>query len=105
MKVLRFAAALTAFGLLLSGCGVLPWSLTAQVPEGGSIQQGDASAANREDQFIRVIPQSPRKGMSQAEIVQGFLDASAAFEDDHAVAREFLTLKAANLWAPDSEVR
>ena len=49
MKALRMAAVLTAFGLLLSGCGVLPWSLTAQVPEGGAIQQGDASAANRED--------------------------------------------------------
>lgn len=105
MKALRFAAALTAFGLLLSGCGVLPWSLSAQVPEGGAIQQGDSSAATREDQFIRVIPQSPSKGMSQTEIVQGFLDASAAFEADHAVARQFLTQQAATAWDANSRVR
>jgi len=105
MRAARIATVVAAFSLLLSGCGVVPWSLTAQVPEDGAIQQGDASAANREDQFIRVIPQSPRKGMSQAEIVQGFLDASAAFEDDHAVAREFLTQQAATLWNPDLIVR
>jgi len=105
MKPLRIATALTTLSLLLSGCGVLPWSLTAQVPEEGAIQQGDASAANRTDQFIRVIPQSPREGMSPAQIVQGFLDASAAFEDDHAVAREFLTLKAGNLWNPNAGVQ
>ncbi|MDO8732802.1 MAG: LpqB family beta-propeller domain-containing protein [Actinomycetota bacterium] len=105
MKALRIATALTAVGLLLSACGVLPWSVTAQVPEGGSIQQGDASAANREDQFIRVIPQSPRKGMTPAEIVQGFLDASAAFENDHEVARQFLTQLSGNAWDPNAGVR
>lgn len=105
MRRLRMTALLPALALLLTGCGVLPWSLSAQVPESGSIQQGDASAANREDQFIRVIPQSPRPGMTTAEIVQGFLDASAAFEDDHAVAREFLTPEAAAAWDPDSGVQ
>ncbi|MDO9484582.1 MAG: LpqB family beta-propeller domain-containing protein [Actinomycetota bacterium] len=105
MKALKLVSVLTVIGLMLSGCGVLPWSLTAQVPEGGAIQQGDASASNREDQFIRVIPQGPRKGMTQTEIVQGFLDASAAFEDDHAVARQFLTQNAANIWEPGSGVR
>ena len=105
MKSWRLSSLVVSMAMLLTGCGVLPWSLTAQVPESGAIQQGDASASTREDQFIRVIPQSPRPGMSPGQIVQGFLDASAAFEDDHAVAREFLTSQAGNAWDPDSSVQ
>ncbi|MFA7324037.1 MAG: LpqB family beta-propeller domain-containing protein, partial [Candidatus Nanopelagicales bacterium] len=74
-------------------------------PTSGSIQQADVSSANREDQFIRVIPQGPRPDMSQVQVVQGFLDASAASDADYAVARQFLTGEAAARWDAGSGVR
>ena len=94
-----------ASSLLLSGCGLLPWSLTAQVPTSSSVQEGNASGANSDDQFIRVIPQAPRRNMTASQLVQGFLDASAASESDHSVARMYLTSEAAAAWEPKSGVQ
>lgn len=42
--------------------------------------------------------------MTPSEIVQGFLDASASFDGDHAVARTYLTPEAAAAWSPSSGV-
>lgn len=105
MRRLPAVLALAAAASLLAGCGLVPWSLGAQVPTSGPIQQADISSANRQDQFIRVIPQGPRPNMSQLQVVQGFLDASAASDDDYEVAREFLTGEAAARWDPHSGVR
>jgi len=90
--------------MLLTGCGSLPASLTAQVPTTGPIQQGAQVNLDRKDQFIRVIARSPRDGMSPTQIVQGFLDASASFDGDHAVAREYLTGSANSRWRPGLQV-
>lgn len=90
--------------LLITGCGTLSSSIVAQVPTSGPIQQGDQVSVNREDQFIRVIARGPSPGMTPAEIVQGFLDASASFDGDHAVARQYLSDEANVLWDPSKGV-
>lgn len=105
MRKKLLALGFVASSLLLSGCGLLPWSLTAQVPTTSSVQQGNASGANSDDQFIRVIPQAPRRNMTAIQLVQGFLDASAASESDHSVARLYLTSEAAARWEPKSGVQ
>ncbi|PHX61440.1 MAG: hypothetical protein CK552_00530 [Actinobacteria bacterium] len=99
----RFAIFLVAM-MLLTGCGSLPASLTAQVPTTGPIQQGAQVNLDRKDQFIRVIARSPRDGMTPIQIVQGFLDASASFDGDHSVAREYLTGSANSRWRPGLQV-
>ena len=105
MKRRIFTPLLLLSGLALSGCGLMPWSVTAQVPTDSSVRQGEVSGSDQQDQFIRVIPQGPRSGMTAVQVVQGFLDASAAAEDDHGVAREYLTAEAAARWMPDSGVQ
>ncbi len=90
--------------MLLTGCGSQPASLTAQVPTTGPIQQGAQVNLDRKDQFIRVIARSPRDGITPTQIVQGFLDASASFDGDHAVAREYLTGSANSRWRPGLQV-
>jgi len=105
MKKFLSAPILLFCGLTLAGCGLLPWSLTAQVPTDSSVKQGNESGSNQEDQFIRVIPQGPRTGMTAVQLVQGFLDASAAAEADHAVARDYLTGEAAARWKPEAGVQ
>lgn len=95
---------LAAVAVLVSGCSTVPQAFTAQVPTTGPIEQGEQVSGSSVDQFIRVIARPPRAGMTATEIVQGFLDASASFDGDHAVAREYLTPEAAARWDAGSEV-
>lgn len=84
------ALAVVCSALLLTGC--------AQIPTSGPVRQGDQVAATVDDPFIRVLPHPPAPGLSPAEVVSGFLAATAGFEDDHAVARLYLTSDAAGRW-------
>lgn len=86
----------------VSGCASLPSSVSAQVPTSGPIEQGQLVGVEPEDQFIRVIAREPRPGMTPSEVVSGFLDASASFEGDHAVARTYLTPEAGRTWDPNA---
>lgn len=88
----------------LAACSSVPSSFTAQVPTTGPIRQGDQVGVDPEDQFIRVIARAPLPGMTPEEIVQGFLDASASFDDDHAVARSYLTPAASRAWDTNAGV-
>ena len=90
--------------LAVAGCGNVPQAFTAQVPTSGPIQQGEQVSGNNVDQFIRVIARPPRPDMTATEIVQGFLDASASFDGDHAVARQYLTTEASDRWDSSSGV-
>ena len=76
----------------------------ASIPTSGPIQQGVEVGVETTDQVIRVIARPPQPDMTPTEIVSGFLQASASFEDDHAVAREYLTSEAAVMWDPSRSV-
>lgn len=97
---LSTVALLAAASVVLTACSNVPQAFTAQVPTSGPIQQGEQISGRNVDQFIRVIARPPGPGMSATEIVQGFLDASASFDGDHAVAREYLTDEASIRWDP-----
>jgi len=99
------AALAFASAVLLAGCGNLSTTLTAQVPTSGPIQQGEKVTAGTNDQFIRVIARPPTAGMTPTQLIQGFLDASASFEGDHFVARQYLTKEASDTWDPSTVVR
>lgn len=79
---------------LLAGCTGIPTS--------GPIVEGPPIDRNPADQVIRVIARPPQPGMDPTQIIRGFLQASASFEADHAVARQYLTPEAAALWDPDA---
>ena len=96
---MRTIGAVAVIALLpVSGCGTFSTSIVAQVPTSGPIQQGEQIGTNREGNFIRVIARGPRPGMTPAQVVQGFLDASASFDGNHAVARQYLTARASAGW-------
>ena len=104
MRRALVAATLLIAASGISGCGTLSSSIVARVPDRGPIEQGEQVGSEREDQFIRVIARGPRDGMTAAETVQGFLDASASFDGDHAVARQYLTARANQTWETASGV-
>lgn len=76
----------------------------ASIPTSGAIQQGAEVGVQTTDQVIRVIARAPQPDMTPTEIVSGFLQASASFEGDHAVARQYLTAEAAVMWDPARSV-
>ena len=83
---------------LLAGC--------AQVPTSGPVVEVDQAVPDvASTSFVRALARPPRVGMSQTEIVQGFLDAASGFEDGHAVAKLYLTPAAARQWDPDAGAR
>lgn len=98
------AALVAVSAVLLSACGDLPASWTASVPTTGPVAQGEQIGLERQDQFIRVIARGPRPGMTPEQVVRGFLDASASFDGDQRVAREFLTASASRRWSPSAGV-
>ena len=49
---------------------------------------------------LRIVPEGPAPGAEPAAVVSGFLRAGAGFDDDHAVARSYLTTEASSVWNP-----
>ena len=101
---MKLLVAMLASAVLVSGCTTVPRAFTAQVPTAGPIEQGAQVTGSNIDQFIRVIARPPSPGMTATQIVQGFLEASASFDGDHAVAREYLTAAASASWDPSLAV-
>lgn len=93
----RARALLIPLLALLAGC--------AGIPTSGPIQQGPEVQDGQADQVIRVIVRPPQPDMTPTQIVSGFIEASASFEDDHAIARQYLTADAAASWDPSVGTR
>jgi hypothetical protein len=90
-----------AIGLVLvvaAGC--------AGVPTSGSVQAGNPvpAAAGNEPLNINLIARGPSPGQKPDEIVRGFLTSSASVEENHSVARSYLTNMAAHTWNPAARV-
>lgn len=83
-------AALVVLLTVLAGCSGLPTS--------GGVVSGpeDVSSAVAP----RILADPPSEGMTPRGIVEGFLRAAAAVEDDYAVARQYLTDQEAASWRP-----
>ena len=94
--VRKGAAALAACFLALSGCALLP-------------QSGEVHAVDGSDDSHAVLgltAQPPVEGASPEDIVSGFVAAcQTGFDDDFAVARQYLTPDASREWSPMGQVR
>jgi len=80
--------------IALAGC--------AGIPDSGPVHDGRPVRAvpGIDDIFTRFVVQGPSKHATPAQIVRGFVEASADLDGDSAVAREFLTPSAALRWHP-----
>lgn len=92
----RRVAPVLALLLLLAGCS-LPLPRDVRAPSGVSGQQLPAD--------LQVLPEGPQPGQGPAATVAGFLAAQTSPTGDYAIAREFLTDRAASQWSPDRGVR
>ncbi|WP_433328771.1 LpqB family beta-propeller domain-containing protein [Spirillospora sp. CA-294931] len=84
--------AAVALVLLASGC--------ATVPTGGRVVSGNPPerVEQVDNPYVRLIPVRPQNGWGPEQIVSGFMAASASFDDDHKVAKEYLS--APTVWQP-----
>ena len=88
-------AALAA--ILLTGC--------VTVPSSGPVESGlTGPAPVAREPLVRPIANPPLPGMTQLEVVAGFLGATAAVGDDFQVARQYLTEQASQAWNPGAGV-
>lgn len=90
--------------VLVAGLTAVLVSACAGVPMDGHVHAGREAAARAQEGYLRILPAPPRKGDPPEVIVRGFLQASASFENAHASARAFLTVKANSTWDPDGRV-
>jgi hypothetical protein len=91
-RVRPAVAVAVVLALCVAGC--------ASVPTGGQVITGKpAEKAERvDDPYVRLIPVSPRADWTPAQVVSGFLTASASFDDGHKVAKQYLSTP--NGWEP-----
>jgi hypothetical protein len=88
---------------LVAGMAAASFSACAGLPDSGPAGPGrDVAEAPVEP--LRVAPAGPRPGAAPKEIVGGFLNAGAGFDDDHVVARSFLDGAARTGWTPGQKV-
>lgn len=80
--------------LVLGGCATIPTS--------GPVHEGGDLRLQRVDDGVPFIGQPPLRGASPEDVVRGFLQSSADFVDDHAVAREYLTPTVRQRWQPQA---
>jgi Lipoprotein LpqB beta-propeller domain/Sporulation and spore germination len=91
-RAMLLVTAATAVAVL-SGC--------ASIPTSGPVEQRGEVRTAGDDTSVRVLAKGPTDGMTQADIVEGFLLASASFDDDHGVARSFLAPETQQSWDPN----
>ena len=80
--------------LALAGCTALPTSGPVRVAGPQNVT---------DDVSVQYLPAGPVAGASQREILDGFLAAGAAAQDNYRVSRSFLTDKFATEWDPTAE--
>jgi hypothetical protein len=82
---------------VLMGCVSMPDSGPVMISSAGRVDEP-------RDSHVHVVAVPPRRGESQAEIVQGFLEAVTSDEPDYRTARMYLTAEAARSWDPRAGV-
>jgi hypothetical protein len=87
----KLLAALTAV-LMLAGC--------AQLPTSSQVQRGPELSGDIPGDYLYYSPTGPIAGASREEIIQGFLNAATAPQNDYSIAREYLTADLKGKWDP-----
>ncbi|MEU6845906.1 LpqB family beta-propeller domain-containing protein [Streptomyces sp. NPDC046716] len=88
-------------GGALAGCGAIVLAGCASMPDSGGLESVEAS--QRPDSQVRVFALPPQDDAAATSIVDGFLEALTSDDPSYAVARKYLTPKAAKNWHPERQ--
>ncbi|MCX6500311.1 MAG: LpqB family beta-propeller domain-containing protein [Arthrobacter sp.] len=96
-KLTGLAAALLALVLLLlTSC--------AQIPRSGPVGKSTDESAGKSNNAPVFFPVAPRPGAGPESVIEDFYLAGSGYEDDYAVARQYLTQASSVKWKPDQRV-
>jgi len=96
-KLTGLAAALLALVLVvLTSC--------AQIPRSGPVGKSTDESAGKPNNAPVFFPVAPRPGAGPESVIEDFYLAGSGYEDDYAVARQYLTQAASVKWKPDQRV-
>lgn len=88
------ALLVTVLALAVAGC--------ASIPTSGPVRSGGDLRLERTEDGVPFIGQPPVPDASPVDIVAGFVQSSADFQNDHEVARLYLTQTARQRWRPQA---
>jgi hypothetical protein len=91
----RAAAVAALLALVLAGC--------VSIPSSGPVNRGPRVQSGGDSSFV-TDPLGPPRNASKTELVGDFLQAATSADGNYAVAKEFLTAKAAQSWDPTASV-
>ena len=87
----------------LAACAVLAVSACGGLSTSSAIQPGlEVGSVQENEVRVEVNPVAP--GSSPQQVVQGFIRAAAASDDQYQVARSYLGSGPQSTWRPDSSV-
>ncbi len=86
------AVVLVVVVFLLASC--------ARIPTSGPVGKSEEGSAGNLSAPV-FLPAAPQDGAAPETIIEDFYRAGSGYEDDYAVAREFLTQAASVAWKPD----
>lgn len=86
------AVMLALLAFVLAGC--------ARIPTSGPVGKSSESSAGNVSAPV-FLPAAPQPGASPETIIDYFYRAGSGYEDDYAVARQYLTQAASVAWKPD----
>jgi hypothetical protein len=90
------AAALALVLFLLTSC--------AQIPRSGPVGKSTDESAGNPNNAPVFFPSAPRPGAGPESVIEDFYLAGSGYEDDYAVARQYLTQASSVTWKPDQRV-
>ncbi|MFT3861220.1 LpqB family beta-propeller domain-containing protein [Micropruina sp.] len=91
----RLGGMAVCLAMVLAGC--------VAVPTSGPVER-HSPAAEQANPGVEIAPVPPAADAPPGLIVEGFLHAMATYQDGYAVARQFLTSAASELWQPEAGV-
>jgi hypothetical protein len=86
------AAVLAVILCLLTSC--------AQIPRSGPVGKSEDESAGNPNAPV-FFPSAPRAGAGPEAVIEDFYLAGSGYEDDYAVARQYLTQASSVAWKPD----
>ena len=91
------------YGASLAACGVFALTACAGLSTSSTIQPGlEVGSVQENEVRVEVNPVAP--GSSPQQVVQGFIRAAAASDDQYQAARSYLGSGPQGTWQPDSSV-
>ena len=95
-RITRAVVVAVVLAVGLAGC--------VAIPSSGGVNVGPAVTSGGGDSTFVTDPVGPPRNASKTELVNDFLQAATSADNNYAIAKEYLTAKAAQSWVPTKSV-